>query len=331
MGDWLEPRPDFGMGLKELCAQVRAAGLEPAIWVAPFVAEEKSQVFQEHPDWFVQDANGKPLRSDRVSFGGWRCGPWYCLDGTHPQVQKHLEALFRTMREQWGVTYFKLDGIFWGAMHGGKHFDAHATRVEAYRRGMEAILRGAGRGFILGCNHPVWPSLGLIDGARSSMDIGKSWDSIRRTAREAFCRNWQNGTLWLNDADVLRLGDYHAEQDLPARASIVYASGGLLLAGDDMDKLAPDRLAMLAKVTPPTGIAARFEDDTFRIGRMDLADRQVVFAFNWEDAAQPAVIRLTRASRVHDFWTGADLGQLDGELRLDLPAHGARVLVLTTP
>jgi len=32
---------------------------------------------------------------------------------------------------------------------------------------MEAVLRGAGDGFILGCNHPIWPSFGLIDGSRS--------------------------------------------------------------------------------------------------------------------------------------------------------------------
>ena len=65
-----------------------------------------------------------------------------------------------TMREEWGCTYFKLDANFWGAMHGGRFHDPRATRIEAYRRGMQAILRGAGDGFILGCNHPIWPSIG---------------------------------------------------------------------------------------------------------------------------------------------------------------------------
>ena len=45
------------------------------------------------------------------------------------------------MRRDWGCTYFKLDANFWGAMHGGRFHDAHATRVEAYRRGMDAIRR----------------------------------------------------------------------------------------------------------------------------------------------------------------------------------------------
>ena len=46
------------------------------------------------------------------------------------------------MRQEWGCTYFKLDANFWGAMHGGRFHDPKATRVEAYRRGMQAVLRG---------------------------------------------------------------------------------------------------------------------------------------------------------------------------------------------
>jgi alpha-galactosidase len=78
--------------------------------------------------------------ADRVTFGEWRHGPWYALDGTHPEVQRHIENLFRTMRRDWGCAYFKLDANFWGAMHGGFFHDPKATRIEAYRRGIRAIL-----------------------------------------------------------------------------------------------------------------------------------------------------------------------------------------------
>ncbi len=103
-------------------------------------------MFQQHPDWFVKGEDGLPLPSERVTYGGWRCTPWYVLDGTHPEVQTHLEQVFRTLRTQWGIHYFKLDANFWGAIHGGRFHDPAATRVEAYRRGMAAILRGAGEG-----------------------------------------------------------------------------------------------------------------------------------------------------------------------------------------
>ena len=42
--------------------------------------------------------DGKPLSADKVTFRGWRRGPWYALDGTNPEVQKHLETLFRKLR-----------------------------------------------------------------------------------------------------------------------------------------------------------------------------------------------------------------------------------------
>jgi len=60
----------------------------------------------------LKDADRVPLRSDRVTFGGWRRGPWYVLDGTHPAVQNHFEHVFKTMRAEWGCTYFKLDANF---------------------------------------------------------------------------------------------------------------------------------------------------------------------------------------------------------------------------
>src|SRR4029453_915559 len=128
MGDWLETGAAFGGDVQGVLKRIRERGFEPAIWVAPFIAEEKSNLFREHTDWFVKDTDGRPLRSDKVTFGGWRHGPWYALDGTHPEAQRHLESVFRTMRESWGVTYFKLDANFWGAIHGGQFHDRDATR-----------------------------------------------------------------------------------------------------------------------------------------------------------------------------------------------------------
>jgi alpha-galactosidase len=95
------------------------------------------------PDWFVKDAEAAAaIESRNVRRVATR--PWYALDGTHADARKHLEMVFRTMRQEWGCTYFKLDANFWGAIHGGFFNDPRATRVEAYRRGMSAILRGAG-------------------------------------------------------------------------------------------------------------------------------------------------------------------------------------------
>jgi alpha-galactosidase len=326
MGDWLETGKAFGGDVRAVLRQIRQRGFEPAIWVAPFIAEARSRVFQEHPGWFMKDDQNQPLASNRVTFGGWRMGPWYALDGTHPEVQRHLENVFRTMRQEWGVTYFKLDANYWGAMPGGRLHDPRATRIEAYRRGMEAVRRGSGDAFLLGCNHPLWPSLGLIHGSRSSNDIARRWPRFRQVARENLRRGWQNGRLWWNDPDVVLLSGDLTEHEFLFHAASIYASGGMLLAGDDLPRLAPARLEMLRKLSPPTGRAAVF-DSALRIGRLRQPHRELIFFLNWNDQAESFEARVPPGAVVKDFWSGAEVAS-----RIpNVPPRSARILVCTEP
>ncbi len=313
MGDWLTPSAKFEEGVAALAGEIRAAGCEPALWVAPFIAEPGSQVFQQHPDWFVKGEDGLPLPSERVTYGGWRCTPWYVLDGTHPEVQTHLEQVFRTLRTQWGIHYFKLDANFWGAIHGGRFHDPAATRVEAYRRGMAAILRGAGEGaFLLGCNAPLWPSLGLVHGMRVSDDVERQGPRFRQIAREAFCRAWQHERLWVLDPDCVCLRDIPgqhgscAEYDFHLAALV--ASGGMVLAGDSLhalDAAQGARLGKLLALCAARTPAARFEGMAFERGRVALpGGGELLCLFNWGE--HPCEFPLAPGGT--DFWDETPLG-----------------------
>jgi len=326
MGDWLVTGAAFGGNVRTVLDQIRRRGFEPAIWVAPFVAEEQSVVFRDHRDWFIRDAEGAPLRSDRVTFGGWRRGPWYALDGTHPEVQQHFETLFRTMRDEWGCTYFKLDANFWGAMHGGRFHDPRATRIEAYRRGMQAIVRGAGSAFLLGCNHPIWPSAGLVHGSRSSNDIKRTWDRVMTTARQNLSRNWQNGRLWWNDPDAVVLAGELTDTECQFHATAIYATGGMVLSGDDLTAMPPARARMLQKLLPPTGIAAEFEDQTLQLGIVKLPGARMLCLFNWDAAPSTRAVRVDRASTITDYWSGERLDARDGVVSVTMAPQSAHLL-----
>ncbi|MEV3831713.1 alpha-galactosidase [Aeromonas allosaccharophila] len=313
MGDWLTPSAKFEQGVASLAAEIKQAGCEPALWVAPFIAEPSSQVFQDHPDWFVKGDDGLPLPSERVTYGGWRCTPWYVLDGTHPEVQAHLEQVFRTLREQWGIHYFKLDANFWGAIHGGRFHDPAATRVEAYRRGMAAILRGAGEGaFLLGCNAPIWPSLGLVHGMRVSDDVERNGHRYRQIAREAFCRAWQNDKLWALDPDCICLRDLPTQQASQTEYSFhlaaLVASGGMMLAGDrlqDLDEEQAAQLHKLLELCAARAPSARFESMDFACGEVNLPEGGTLLClFNWE--VQPQEFLLPEGGA--DFWQGQAVG-----------------------
>jgi len=316
MGDWLTIGKSFGGGIKEVLQKIKKEGFEPAIWVAPFICDTNSSIYKEHKDWLLKDEAGNPLRSDKVGFGGWRLAPWYVLDGTHPEVQKHFEQVFSTMRKEWGCTYFKLDANYWGAIHKAKYYKKNATRTEAYREGMKAILKGAGDAFILGCNQPMWPSLGLIHGSRSSMDVSKDWNAIHRTGRENLFRSWQNGKLWWNDPDCLLLTGKLSDNIFMFHASLLYATGGMLLSGDDIPSLTPNRLHILRKMADATGIAAEFNADTFDYGWIQEGKKQKLVVLNWDDKPKTFKIPVKRPCTLINYFTGEKVGVFNKEIVL---------------
>ncbi|CSB25937.1 alpha-galactosidase [Vibrio cholerae] len=83
----------------------------------------------------MKNAAGQPLKAEEITYGGWRCTPWYVLDCSHPDVQEHLTQVVKTLREEWGVELFKLDANYWGTLQ-GQRFQSGVTGVEAYRMGM---------------------------------------------------------------------------------------------------------------------------------------------------------------------------------------------------
>jgi len=340
MGDWLDPNPDYG-DIKQTIADIRAKGFEPAIWVAPFIAEEGSRVLREHPDWFIKNDEGTPLDSSMVSFGGWRCGPWYALDGTHPEVQKHFEYIFRTMREEWGVNYFKLDANYWGALQGGHHYVENATRIEAYRQGMEAVLRGCNdESIILGCNAPIWPSFGLVTAMRTSGDIRRAWWSFKSLAQQNLSRCWQNGKLWDSDPDCIVLTTHSpwnvkgnvTENEWMFHATSIHAVGGFILSGDRAEDLHERELAVLKKLLEPTGQGARFSSTKLETGVTDLGDVQYYYFFNWsDDETKDLSIRLTAPARLKNFWSDEELGTFSGDYTVTELAPRSAVLIEAVP
>ncbi|MBD0400602.1 glycoside hydrolase family 36 protein [Flammeovirga sp. EKP202] len=339
MGDWLEPNPKFG-DVRETINGITKKGFKPAIWVAPFIAQKESKVFKEHPDWFVKNQKGEPLVSSEVSFGGWREGPWYCMDGTHPEVQKHFEHIFRTMREEWGVNYFKLDANYWGAIQEGVFYDKNATRIEAYRRGMEAVLKGCDENtVVLGCNAPIWPSFGLVTAQRTSGDIRRAWWSFKSLAKQNLSRCWQNEKIWDADPDCLVLGksspwnmkyDKISEDEWLFHASSIHAVGGFVLSGDKAELLNEKELKIVKKLLNPTGKGARFENTKMEVGVTDLGDKQYYYFFNWTDEPIDLSVELKNKSELTDFWTDEELGVYDGTYKVNqLRPHASKILVGT--
>ncbi|WP_281613657.1 glycoside hydrolase family 36 protein [Flammeovirga sp. SubArs3] len=340
MGDWLDPNPAYG-DVRKTIDGIAAKGFKPAIWVAPFIAQKESRVFKEHPDWFVKGKDGKPLNSKTVTFGGWREGPWYCLDGTHPEVQKHFTHIFKTMREEWGVNYFKLDANYWGAIQEGVFYVKSATRIEAYRRGMEAILKGCDENsVVLGCNAPIWPSFGLVSAQRTSADINRKWANFRKLAIQNLSRCWQNEKIWDADPDcIVQVADSPFKSAKPTEITkeewffhltSIHAVGGFALSSDKAELMTDEDFRILKKLFKPTGKGAKFKNTKLEVGVTDLGDTQYYYVFNWTEEPIDIDVDIIKKGNLKDFWTEEEIGTVEGKYSVkQLKPHAAKLLVAT--
>lgn len=316
MGDWLTPSDKFAGGVKELIQSIKAQGKKPAIWMAPFIAQPESQLFQQHPDWFVKHNDGALLKAEDITYGGWRCTPWYILDTSHPEVQAHLTNVVKIMREDWGVELFKLDANYWGTLK-GERIQPGVTGVQAYRMGMEAIAEGAGDAWLLGCNAPMWPSLGLVDAMRVSDDVERQPHRFEQIAKETFYRAWQHRQLWQIDPDCVTLTSLpNQATDTASYAfhrTAMLACGGLLLSGDPLPEITPFAKASFIQLIArqkQTQQAATFTSLDLTHSKLPLTDNSELHClFNFGGNHQAFTLTSAQPAHWYDYWSGEKLTQ----------------------
>ncbi len=86
---------------------------------------------------------------------------------------------------------------------------------------------------------------------------------------------------------------------------------------------------MLRKLLPPSGKAAKFDDDSLRVGRIDVRGRRMICAFNWGEQPQSLTVRFGSKGAVTDYWSGAAVDTKGGALVLkDMPGRSARLFNL---
>ncbi len=346
IGDWLTTNEKFPHGMKWLADRIHERGFQAGLWLAPFLAGENSQLFAEHPDWFVKHSTGEPA----IAIDNWN-QPCYALDLTHPLVQAWAANVFRTVLDDWGYDYVKIDFIFAAAVDGDRH-DPNVTRAQAYRRGLEIVREAAGDRFVLACGNPMGPSVGLVDAARIGPDVAPYWHPFERGAprppmsdpaainsiRNTLTRYWMHGRLWQNDPDCLlvRATDTAlAGDEVRALATVIGLTGGMVLDSDKLPPLTPERRDIISLLLPAYGRSATPLDlfdtpDVPALLRLELPTHTLLAVFNWDDASGEREVALPDGSwHVFELWEEEYLGPKSGSLRLPVPPHGCRLLRLT--
>lgn len=252
IGDWLSFSDKFRDGPEGICSDIISHGKIPGIWLAPMIASASSEIALRHNDWFALGADDKTAVASDYTYGGWRDLPWLTLDYGIKEVRDWISQVTGTMAERFGVRLFKLDSLYWGSYQ-GLCFRSGISGPENIRLALKTIRDAAGDdAFILGCNAPLWESVGLVDGMRVGDDIRRDGEVFAGTSEECALRSWMNRRLWINDPDCLVLCDLEdqraGEGEYAFHVGSVIASDGLLMSGDDLCAMPMERQDLLRAV-----------------------------------------------------------------------------------
>lgn len=255
-GDWT-PNEKF-RPIDELAKSLRDNGQRLGLWAAPFVVETTLPVVDEHPEWWVKGADGKPLV--HAPFGTPH--RLVVVDTTHPDalawVVQRLVAL-----QQAGTTFFKFDYLYAAALDGVRH-DPEVTGVAALQRGLDAIFEALETLNINLCGVPwLHAALAPASSIRIGADVAfgppvpYGFVFVSTAVRNAFARGF--GPLAArSDLDQFWLAPLTLAETRTA-LSWQLLLGQTFALGDDLSELSDEQrqLLKIALQTPThTGLAA---------------------------------------------------------------------------
>ncbi len=270
---FLAPRRDgpYPNGFEGVTRALAADGLTFGLWTLPFARNHQDPEYRDRQHWFAKRSDGQPYDT-----------PWggTCLDLTHPEVRGQIAALGKAQRD-WGVRYFKLDGLWTGAVceqiyindgfkedHFGNHRPLHdptVSNIEAYRSGLKLLRDSAGPEVLFsGCNLAQnmrsITAIGLVDTMRIGPDFNHDGQGIRTGPLRASRLYFMNGRLWWNDPDPVKVRTATGNGSPDAAAagavsldqarlttSFVAIAGQIFLISDWLPALPPERLEVLKR------------------------------------------------------------------------------------
>jgi alpha-galactosidase len=337
LGDWDRTNAKFPSGLKKMADEIRGAGFVAGLWTAPFFAARDSEIMRVHPDWFIRHETGGALRAGYNP--NWATGEdkfAYALDPSNPHFAAHLERLFKTIVEDYGYDYLKLDFLYAGAAEGIRH-DPKLTRAETLRHGLEAIRRGAGeRTFILACGCPLCPAVGIVNGMRIGPDVAPYWGAgagetgapgTALAIDAVVARSFMHRRWWLNDPDCLMLRAKEtqlSDNEREALALTIAASGGMLLISDDMTLLDEDSAKLfqtVARIGAEVDLASKDEPPL----SPDLMTRSPlrILSTRTRDGSLHLILNMSGSPQRIGI---AELIPDARDENIELPSHSARII-----
>jgi len=213
VGEWTQTNPRFPQGMKAIADSIHSKKINAGLWLAPYIAEKKSALYEHHKDWLLKNDKGKMVKAGyNPLWSGW----YYPLDIYNKEVQQYLKNTFDTVLNTQGYDMVKLDFLFAACINPPDD----KTRGEVMFDAMLMLRQWCGEKYILGCGVPLGTAFHLVDYCRISSDIHMKWEqkmlklldmrerlSVWNTITSNIGRRHLDGNMFLNDPDVFVLRD----------------------------------------------------------------------------------------------------------------------------
>ncbi|MDY6367904.1 MAG: alpha-galactosidase [Clostridia bacterium] len=251
VGDWLKvDKIKFPGGLSPVVKKIHDKGLMAGIWLAPFVAEEKSDLFRHHKNYF------KKVNGEYVKCGSNWSG-FYALDMENPKALSYIEKCLKHYVDM-GFDFFKLDFLYAANLpeYDGKSRSQVAEKAYAFLR--ECL----GDKLILGCGATPVNCIDKFDYLRIGPDVSLKFDDVfymRRMHRERVSakvtiqntvyRRFMNARWFGNDPDVFLLRDDNIKLSKKQKLSLITLNalfGSVMMTSDDVGKYDDEKKKILA-------------------------------------------------------------------------------------
>ncbi len=240
VGDWLDVDPKkFPSGLEPIAKKIHEKGYLAGIWLAPFVAEEKSRLYAEHRDWFKKGSDGECVKC------GSNWSGFFALDLENEEVKAYIAKCLRHYADM-GFDFFKLDFLYAANLpdYGGK------TRSEAAEYAYSFLREVLGDRLILGCGATLVNAAGKFDYLRVGPDVSLKFDdswfmrfmhreriSTKVTLQNTVFRSFMDARLFGCDPDVFLLRDDNISMSPAQRRALLTINalfGSVMMTSDNI-------------------------------------------------------------------------------------------------
>ncbi|MBR6349397.1 MAG: alpha-galactosidase [Lachnospiraceae bacterium] len=264
VGDWLDVDPvKFPNGLRPIVEKIHSKGLKAGIWLAPFVCETNSRLYDEHPDWLFRK-NGNPV------FAGSNWSGDVALDIRKKEVQDYIRKCLEYYMDL-GFDFFKLDFLYAACL---VMDDEPFTRAEIMRKAMVGLREILKDKLILGCGVPLSSAFGLVDYCRIGPDVSLKFDDVfymkfmhreristKTTLLNTIFRYEMDGHVFRCDPDVFLLRDDNIDlspEQKKALVTINHLCGSVYMTSDNVKIYTEDKFKILQEARALCG--AKIED-----------------------------------------------------------------------